>query len=110
MLMTTTEKIENFYIREYLGVVFSSKVVAVGITGDIAAKITDFLGGAVGRYEGVLDKGVQECLEKLYKTASQEGANAVISVNIELSTFSTTKGGFFVILCKGTAVKGGYNR
>lgn len=110
MLMTTTDKIENFSIKEYLGVVFSSKVIAAGVTGDIATKITDFLGGNASKYEEVLNRGVQESMEKLYKIAFQEGADAVVGVKVEVSTFSTTKGGFFVILCQGTAVKGGYSK
>lgn len=107
MLLVTISNPENIKVKEYLGIVFSSKVLAVGVTGDMLAKITDLVGGNAHKYESTLNNGISDVLQEIVDIAKKEGADAVIDIKIEVSTFSTNKGGFFVITCYGTAVKGG---
>lgn len=107
MILTTTPNIEGFVIKEYLGPIVVNKVFAVGITGDMMAKITDLVGGSAYKYENALENGIKEVLAELVNIASREGAHAVVNININITTFSTGKGGFFVVSCSGTAVKGG---
>ena len=45
MIVTTTNSIEGYTIRKYLGVVNANVVIGTNLFSDIAASLTDVFGG-----------------------------------------------------------------
>lgn len=108
MIITTLNKIENFKIEEFLGIIFTSKIVSAGAVADITAKIVDVIGGKAKGYTDALNDATLKALSELSSIAEKEGANAIIGVNIRISTVSTNSGAFFIVFCYGNAVRGNY--
>lgn len=101
----TTEQLEPY--KEVLGLVYGKSVRASGPAKDALAVVKDFFGGRFKGYEEELEKGIAEATKNLIENASKLSAKAVIGTRIEIMPFGQgeKKGGFFVILVYGTAVR-----
>lgn len=102
MIISTTPTIENREIIEYKGVVFGEVVSGANIVRDFFASITDIIGGRSTAYERKITDSREDALRELENNARKLGANALVGVSFDYSTFGTKS--MFVVVASGTAV------
>ena len=71
-IISTTERIENGIIRQYIDVICSNIVVGTNIFSDFAASFSDFFGGKSESY--------RRKLEYIYNEASKDLKNKAIRI------------------------------
>lgn len=103
MVITTTNNVEGFQIKEYHGVIFGEVITGVNFVKDIAAGFRDFFGGRSKTYEEELLNARNEALEELKQRALMMGANAVVGVKMDYETLGA-QGSMLMVTCSGTAV------
>lgn len=101
MIVTTTPSIEGRSVSGYLGIVAAQGVLGVNAFKDVAASISNILGGRSRAYEGELASGVSDSLVELEKQAEQLGADAVIGVDVD---YEAVGNNMLMISTSGTAV------
>ena len=105
MLTTTTDTVQGYQVRDYLGVVTAEVVYGTNVLKDFFAGIRDAIGGRTGSYEKIFEKGQSKAIEELEKRADKLGANAVIGIEIDTGTINVDeKGVLLLITATGTAV------
>lgn len=102
MLLTTGNHFENHTIESYCGIVSGECVLGTGFLSSLDATIADFLGISSTSYNEKLDAAKQAALSIVEKKAAALGANAIISVDIDYTTFTADLIG---VVVNGTAVK-----
>jgi uncharacterized protein YbjQ (UPF0145 family) len=105
IIATTTQQIEGYHIRRYLGVVRGVKVFQPTIGESIRAGFKGIIGGNIGAYTEMCEKTRQQAYDQLLERSTALGANAVLGLHFDSSSFSlgTSEMGTEVI-CYGTAV------
>jgi len=103
MIITTTPGVEGRAIKEYKGIVFGEVVEGVDFVKDIAAGITNFLGGRSGSYEGELIQARESALSEMQQRAADIGANAIVGVDLDYETLGQS-GSMLMVTASGTAV------
>ena len=88
MIVTTTSYIEGKKVEEYKGIVFGEVITGVNVLKDFAAGMRNFFGGRSQSYEN---------------EAAQQGANAVIGVDIDYEVLGADNG-MLMVTASGTAV------
>ena len=102
MLLTTGNHFENYTIESYCGIVSGECALGTGFFSSLDATIADFLGISSTSYNEKLDAAKQAALSVVEKKAAALGANAIISVDIDYTTFTADLIG---VVVNGTAVK-----
>ncbi|MDZ4708705.1 MAG: YbjQ family protein [Saprospiraceae bacterium] len=102
MLLTTTNTIEGFQIKHYLGLVTGDTIIGANIFKDFLASITDIVGGRSASYEKVLKEAKTQAEAELVQTAMAMGANAVIGIDFDYEVLG--KGSMLMVSMTGTAV------
>lgn len=102
MIITTTPNIEGKRVTKYLGVVSGQAILGAHIFRDLFAGIRDIVGGRAGAYEKVLREAKELAMREMEENASQLGANAVLSVDLDYETIG--KGSMLMVSVSGTAV------
>lgn len=102
MLLTTGNHFENYTIESYCGIVSGECVLGTGFLSSLDATIADFLGISSTSYNEKLDSAKQAAISFIEKKASALGANAIISIDIDYTTFTADLIG---VVINGTAVK-----
>lgn len=87
--------------RNVFGLVNGNCVIGANFIKDFFAKITDVTGGKSGGYQKALDAAVIGALEDMIKKAKKLGANAIINIDIDISTVGNS---MMMASCYGTAV------
>jgi len=103
MQLTTTPTLEGRKIIRYCGIVAGDAVLGANIFKDMFASIRDIVGGRSGAYENELRKARQIALEELAAQAAEQGANAVVGIDIDYEVLGEKNGMLMVTAC-GTAV------
>lgn len=103
MIITTTPSVEGKTIVEYKGIVFGEVVSGVDFIKDFAAGIRNFIGGRSGAYEGELIEAREDALREMETRAHQQGANAVVGVDIDYEVLGQN-GNMIMVTASGTAV------
>ena len=101
MIVTTTNTIDGVGIVDYKGIVFGEVVEGINIGKDIAAAVTNFVGGRSTSYEKSIIKGRTDALEEMKKRAQDIGAEAIVGVKFD---YEAVVEGMIMISCSGTAV------
>tara|TARA_Y100000758_G_scaffold81192_1_gene55013 strand:+ start:170 stop:493 length:324 start_codon:yes stop_codon:yes gene_type:complete len=101
MLISNTETIPGYTIRELKGLVQGNTVRAKHAGRDIAAGFKNLVGGEIKGYTELLTESRQEALTRMLAQAEQLGANAV--VNVRFTTSAVTSGAS-ELYAYGTAV------
>jgi uncharacterized protein YbjQ (UPF0145 family) len=101
MLISNTETIPGYTIRELKGLVQGNTVRAKHAGRDIAASFKNLVGGEIKGYTELLTESRQEALARMLAQAEQLGANAV--VNVRFTTSAVTSGAS-ELYAYGTAV------
>lgn len=102
MIITTTPSVEGREIGAYLGIVSGETILGANFIRDIAASITDFIGGRAGAYESKLREGREACLRELASEAQRLGADAIVGVDIDYEVVGQS---MLMVTASGTAVK-----
>ena len=103
MLVTTTNTLEGHRVREYRGLVAGEAILGTNFVRDFFANIRDVVGGRSGGYEKGLRKAREIAIEEMCEKAAEQGANAVIGVDLDYETVGE-KGSMLMVTAAGTAV------
>ena len=103
MIVTTTGYIEGKKVEEYKGIVFGEVITGVNILKDFAAGVRNIFGGRSQSYEDELLQAREEALREMEERAAQQGANAVIGVDIDYEVLGDDNG-MLMVTASGTAV------
>lgn len=103
MIVTTTNNVEGYTVKEYHGVIFGEVITGVNFVKDIAAGFRDFFGGRSKTYEDELLNARTEALKEMEERARKIGANAVIGVKMDYEVLGA-QGSMIMVTCSGTAV------
>ena len=105
MLVVTASTLQGKNISQYLGLVSGEAILGANIFKDFFAGIRDIVGGRSASYEGELRKAKDLAIEEMCTQAKEMGANAVIAVDLDYETISTSHGGgMLMVTAAGTAV------
>ncbi len=105
MLITTTPTIEGKQIERYHGIVTGEAILGANIFKDIFAGIRDIIGGRSAAYERELQRARELAMEEMEAQAREQGANAILGVDIDYETITLSGGGgMLMVSVSGTAV------
>lgn len=104
MITTTTHTIEGRQIREYIGLVTGEAIMGANVFRDFMAGITDLIGGRSDAYESKLADARETALQEMQDIARQQGANAVVGIDIDYEVLGANNG-MLMVTATGTAVK-----
>ncbi|MBS1991348.1 MAG: YbjQ family protein [Cyanobacteria bacterium SZAS LIN-3] len=105
ILATTTPQIDGYHVSRYFGVVRGVKVFQPTIGQNFRASLKGIVGGSIGAYSEMCERARQEAFDQLMARSSALGANAVVGLRFDSSSFSL--GGSEMgteVICYGTAV------
>lgn len=105
MVMTTTQTLEGWRIKEYLGPVSAQIVAGTGLFSDIFASFSDIFGGRSASYKKQLRAINDEVTSELAQEAAQVGANCIVGLRIDHDEISGGRKSMFMVTASGTAVK-----
>lgn len=101
MIYATTNVLEGYVIKEYLGVIAGEAIMGANAFKDFSAGIRDIVGGRSGSYEGQLREAKMLAMEDMTAKAQALGANAVIGIDLD---YETIRGSMLMVSVSGTAV------
>ena len=101
MLVTTTEHVAGYRVRETIGECFGIIVRSRGIGYNISAAIRSLFGGEIPEYTHLLETARLHAVERLMQNAAEKGANAVVMMRFDSAEIAGTMS---EIVAYGTAV------
>lgn len=104
MTITTTNNIENYSIKCYLGVVNANVVIGANLFSDFAASLTDIFGGRSVTYQNKLSLIYKTVINELEEKANNLNANAVLGLHLDFDEVSGGSKSMFMVSASGTAV------
>ena len=105
MLILTTPNIEGKRIARYIGLVTGEAILGANVFKDFFASIRDIVGGRSAAYEEELRRAKDLAVDEMTEQARARGANAVIGVDLDYETISTSSGGnMLMVSVSGTGV------
>ena len=104
MIITTTNNIENYSIKRYLGVVNANIVIGANFFSDFAASLTDVFGGRSNTYQNKLNTIYKEVMAELKAKAKSFQADAIVGLHIDFDEVSGGGKSMFMVSASGTAV------
>ena len=107
VLVTTTDSVPGFRVVEYKGIVRGDVVFGPTILQSFKSSIKSIIGGRIGGFTQMCQRARQNAFEDMLNQARQLGANAVVGVQYDSSTFSTSSDSDVgtEVFCYGTAVR-----
>ncbi|MEG1501351.1 MAG: putative heavy metal-binding protein [Clostridiales bacterium] len=103
MIITTTNTIEGYAIKEYKGIVFGEVITGVNMFKDIGAGLRNIFGGRSQGYEDELNIARDNALKELEERAKARGANAIVGVDVDYEILGSDNG-MLMVSVSGTAV------
>lgn len=106
LIVSTTENLPGYRIVSYKGLVRGDVVFGPTIIQSFKASIKSIVGGKLGGYTQMCQRARQNAFEDMLNQARQLGANAIVGIQYDSSTFRTSKDGDVgtEVFCFGTAV------
>lgn len=101
IMETTGFDFTGYSITEYKGVIFSESVLGTGAFSELSASFSDLLGTKSNAFMKKLSQARDYAMLELKKNAYRAGANAIIGISLEYTTFASNLIG---IAARGTAV------
>lgn len=102
VVLTTTNHIEAHQVVKYIGIESVEYIVGTGFFSGLGADVADFFGARASLYEQKLAEGKSKAMDMLKHRAAEQGANAVIGVDIDYNVLS---GDVLCLVVNGTMVK-----
>ncbi len=102
MMFTSGYNFEGYRITEYLGFCSGECALGTGIFSEIGAEITDFFGKKSDMYAQKMMAAKSAAFEAMLDQAMEQGANAILGVDIDFVTFAKDIMG---VIANGTSVK-----
>jgi uncharacterized protein YbjQ (UPF0145 family) len=104
MILTTTNTLDRYKIREYLGIGSGETIIGANIIRNFFAGIVDVVGGRSASYEEVLIEAKDIVLKEMEEKAFELGANAVIGIDLDYETIGKN-GSMLMVTATGSSVK-----
>ncbi len=104
MLVSTTDSLSGFKIKEYKGVVRGITVRQPTIGQGLVANFERIKGGHMGAYVAMCELARQQAYDMCLDKARELGANAVIGMGYDSSAFEHGDNIDTEVICYGTAV------
>ena len=105
MLTVTTPTVSGSRIVKHLGIVSGEAILGANIFRDFFAGIRDIVGGRSAAYEQELRKAKTIAIQEMTQQATELGASAVVSVDLDYETIQVGGGGgMLMVSASGTAV------
>ena len=101
MIVTTTNNIEGYTVKRYLGVVNANVVIGTNLFSDIAASLTDVFGGRSGSYKSTI---YDEVMKELTEKAKSYHADAIVGLHVDFDEVSGGGKSMFMVSASGTAI------
>ena len=105
ILITTSDNFTSDEIKAQYGVVDSQIVVGANIFRDAFSSFRDIFGGETKGYKKDIDKMKKAALDSIKEQSLEYGANAIISLRLDLDEVSGGGKSMFMMNAYGTAVK-----
>ena len=105
ILITTSDNFTSSEITAQYGVVDSQIVVGANLFRDVFSSFRDVFGGETKGYKKDIDKMKKGALDSIREQASDYGANAIISLRLDLDEVSGGGKSMFMLNAYGTAVQ-----
>ena len=102
VLVTTTPKVDGYYVAKYLGIESVEFVIGTGMFSEVSSSIADFFGQRSTAFEKKLQGAKKAAMDALKYLAAEKGANAVIAIDLDYAEFS---GNRIALIINGTLVK-----
>lgn len=103
MLMSTTSVVDGRPVSRYIGVVTGEAIIGANIFRDMFAAVRDIVGGRSATYEKALNEARQVAMAEMEKRALEQGANAVIGIDVDYEVLGQNNG-MLMVAVSGTAV------
>jgi uncharacterized protein YbjQ (UPF0145 family) len=105
VLIVTTPDLQGKRITRYVGIVSGEAILGANIFRDMLAGIRDIVGGRSAAYERELRKAKTIAMDEMAAEAAEQGANAIVSVDLDYETIGMGGGGgMLMVSASGTAV------
>lgn len=101
LMLTSGYNFEGYKIVKYIGFFSGECALGTGFLSSMNAGIADFFGSNSSIYEEKLSKAKSMAMNELKTIAEGKGANAIIGVDVDYTTFSADIMG---VVANGTAV------
>ncbi len=101
MMITTTEQVPGYRVREVKGQVFGVVVRSRGLGGNLVASLRSLVGGEIKEYTEMLEEARRHATDRMVKNASLMEANGVVMMRFDSSEIGQTMS---EIVAYGTAV------
>jgi uncharacterized protein YbjQ (UPF0145 family) len=102
ILVTTTPKVDGYYVAKYIGIESVEFVIGTGIFSEVTSDIADIFGRRSSAFEKKLQIAKQTAMNALKYIAAEQGANAVIGIDLDYTEFS---GNRVALIINGTLVR-----
>jgi len=101
ILVSTTPILDGYEIEKYVDIVNSEYVIGTGVFSEWGAYFSDLFGTAASGYQGKLSMAKNMALHILKLKANQLKCNAVVGIDIDISTIGNN---MIMVSANGTAV------
>lgn len=102
VLMSTTHILEGYTIESYVNVISSEYIMGTGMFSEWGAAFSDLFGTQATGYQGKLSRAKEMALYILKAKANAIKCNAVVGIDIDISTIGNN---MIMVSANGTAVK-----
>jgi uncharacterized protein YbjQ (UPF0145 family) len=104
VIITTTESLQGYRIKEYRGIVRGVTVRQPTIAQGWKASLKGIVGGRMSPFITMCETARQQALDVMIERAQQMGANAIVGMRYDSSAFGDQDEMGTEVVCYGTAV------
>ena len=101
MIVTTTENVVGYRVKEVKGQVFGVVVRSRGLGGNIMAGLRSIVGGEITEYTTLLEEARRHAVDRMVQNAQAMGANGIVMMRFDSSEIGQVMS---EIVAYGTAV------
>ena len=101
MIVTTTDNVAGYKLRQTLGQCFGVVVRSRGIGGNMMAGLRSIVGGEIKEYTSMLEEARRHAIDRMVTNATMMGANAILVMRFDSSEMGETMS---EVVAYGTAV------
>ena len=101
MIVSTTENLVGYRVKQTLGQTFGVVVRSRGLAGNIAAGLRSLVGGEIKEYTQLLEEARRHAVDRMVQNAQAMGAGAIVMMRFDSSEMGQT---MTEIVAYGTAV------